>query len=80
METGLARAGDRDGPAEDQNRYERMDEAFHRRLRDGFLAIARSEPERCVIIDAGMDMAAVHAEIRNAVAERLGVTFKAVQE
>ena len=77
MTTGLARASERDGAFGEQNRYERMDEAFHRRLRDGFLAIARAEPERCVVIDAGMEMDRVHAEIRNAVAGRLGVTFRA---
>jgi dTMP kinase len=75
VEAGLARAGERDGTAADQNRYERMDEAFHHRLRDGFLAIARAEPDRCVVIDAAMDMDAVHGEICSAVADRLGVTL-----
>ena len=50
VETGLARAGARRGG---EDRYERMGEALHQRLRDGFLAIAAAEPERCVVIDAG---------------------------
>src|SRR3546814_8280898 len=46
---GLARAQGR-GHAED--RYERMDIAFHERLRAGFHEIVAHEPERCVLIDA----------------------------
>jgi dTMP kinase len=69
---GLARAGDRAG-AED--RYERMGADFHARLREGFLAIARSEPGRCVLIDAGQGIEAVAAAIREAVGARLGVAL-----
>lgn len=75
IEAGLARAARRDGDG-GQNRYERMGEAFHRRLRDGYLAIAAAEPDRCVVIDADMDIDAVQSEIRAAVAERLGVAFR----
>ena len=74
---GLARAKARDGATGDRNRYERMDAAFHGRLRDGFLAIARAEPERCAVVDAAMDADAVAARIRHVVAERLGVVFGA---
>ena len=64
VEIGLARAGARRG-AED--RYERMGEALHRRLRDGFLAIAAAEPQRCVVIDAAGPIDDVAAAIRAAV-------------
>lgn len=47
---GLARARDRNAAGED--RYERKGAVYHHRLRDGFLAIARAEPVRCVLIDA----------------------------
>lgn len=77
VEAGLARAGTRDGPSGDQNRYERMDTAFHQRLRDGFLAIAAADPGRCVVIDAGLDIDAVQAKIREAVTVRLGIKFRA---
>lgn len=51
---GLRRANERNGAAgAGEDRYERMDVAFHERLRSGFLAIAAAEPERCVVIDAG---------------------------
>ena len=53
---GLRRANQRNGDAGGtEDRYERMDVAFHERLRNGFLAIAAAEPDRCVVIDAGGD-------------------------
>jgi dTMP kinase len=55
------------------NRYERMDAAFHQRLRAGFLEIAERDAGRCALIDASQDAAAVHAAIRAAVRERLDV-------
>ena len=75
VEAGLARAQARDGEAGDSNRYERMDEAFHRRLRDGFLDIAKREPKRCVVIDAAADPDTVQDRIRAAAAKHLGVAF-----
>ena len=67
---GLARAAGRPGSAD---RFERLDRDFHQRLRDGFLAIARAEPERCVVIDATGDIDTVHRAILAAVAARFGV-------
>jgi dTMP kinase len=67
-EAGLARAAGRQGG---EDRYERMDGEFHRRLRDGFLEIARREPERCVVIDASRDADSVQAAIADAVRGRL---------
>lgn len=69
-ETGLARTGGR-GPAAD--RYETMDLAFHRRLRDGFRAIAEAEPERCALIDAERSEEAVAADVLDTVRQRLQV-------
>ncbi len=71
VEVGLARAAAR-GAGED--RYERMDRDFHERLREGFLEIARREPDRCVIIDASRDEDAVHTAICAAVDARLRVS------
>jgi len=50
-----------------------MDIGFHQRLRTGFLAIAKAEPERCVVIDAGDDAVGVSAAVAAAVSDRLGV-------
>lgn len=69
-EVGLARAKARAG-AED--RYERMDRAFHQRLREGFLKIAKDHPERCRLIDAAADADTVFAAVRRAVDDHLGV-------
>ncbi len=52
-------------------RYERMDRAFHERLRAGFLAIAREDPERCLVVDGRLPVEAVHEAIRVAVGDRL---------
>jgi dTMP kinase len=72
VEAGLDRAGSR-GDAE--NRYERMADGFHQRLRDGFIDIARREPDRCVVIDATRSITTVQNAILNVVAERLSVTW-----
>jgi dTMP kinase len=70
---GLARAAHRPGAAD---RFERLDHQFHQRLRDGFLAIAKAEPERCAIIDASGDVETVHRAVLDAVGARLGVEFR----
>ena len=73
---GLARAGHREGAeGAGEDRYERMGAAFHQRLRDGFFDIARRHPERCFIVDAAMDVDAVHGEIKDVLGKRLGVVW-----
>ncbi|ALJ35334.1 dTMP kinase [Azospirillum brasilense] len=71
VEDGLARAAARRGG---EDRYERMDVAFHHRLRDGFLDIAAREPERCVVVDAGHPVETVEASILDTVTRRLGAS------
>jgi len=76
VEDGLARAGNRearDGAGED--RYERMDVEFHRRLRDGFLDIARRNPARCAVIDATQAPDGVHQSIREVLEKRLNLVL-----
>ncbi len=68
--SGLARARSRSSTTD---RYERRDEAFHQRVRDGFLEIAASDPERCAVIDADGSEALVTGRIAAVAAERLGV-------
>jgi dTMP kinase len=72
VEIGFARIAGREGG---EDRYERMDRAFHERLRAGFLDIARREPERCVVIDAARAVDDVAVAIAAAVTRRLGVTL-----
>jgi dTMP kinase len=68
-EAGLERAQARGG----EMRFESKGLAFHQRLRQGFLAIAEAEPERCARIDAAGSMEAVEAAVWAAVAARLGL-------
>jgi dTMP kinase len=63
---GMARIGGRRLDA-----FERMDLAFHRRVRDGYLEIARAEKRRVVVLDAGRDKAALHAAVAEVVDELL---------
>ncbi len=52
-EEGLRRAGMRNGTRQAaEDRFERKGKAFHRRLREAYLRIARENPERCVVVDA----------------------------
>ncbi|MCZ6590441.1 MAG: dTMP kinase [Alphaproteobacteria bacterium] len=68
---GLRRANQRNGAADAaEDRYERMDVAFHERLRAGFLAIAEAEPDRCLVIDGGGEPDDVAARIWAAVASK----------
>ena len=55
MEVGLARKQD-----DEQTRFEAgFDLAYHRRVRDGFLAMAAAEPGRYRIVDATLPVEAV---------------------
>ena len=69
-EVGLDRANARRGG---EDRYERMDLDFHARLRDGFLAIAAHEPDRCAVVDAAHPVEAVQAAILDTVTRRLNL-------
>lgn len=59
-EVGLDRAGRRG--AADRLEIEKTE--FYARVRDGYLALARSEPERFAVIDAGQSLQDVQAAIR----------------
>lgn len=80
-EAGLARSMKQKGQTlnateSTEDRYERMGLAFHNRLRNGFLAIAKQYPDRCVIIDAAQDIQAVHRQVLQVVTDRYGVSLK----
>lgn len=51
-EIGLERADRRRAPGEGKDRFEGETLAFHRKLREAYLTIAKAEPERCVVLDA----------------------------
>jgi dTMP kinase len=56
----IARMEDHD-PKED--RFEREHLEFHRRVRDGYLSLAKAEPDRFIIIDASRDMDGVFDQV-----------------
>ena len=53
-----------------ESRYENMNLAFHERLRQGFLEIARSDPSRCKVIDASPLPKKVFEDITNVIRAR----------
>jgi dTMP kinase len=59
-EEGLSRA-------KEKNRFEAMDLAFHARVRQGYLELARKEPGRFVILDASRPVEVIQEEIRRAI-------------
>ena len=73
--TGLGRRQEAVGG----QRYERMSSAFHERVRSGFLALARAELERCVVVDATRAADTVADEIRALVVRRFGVDLGGAQ-
>ena len=59
---------------DDRTRFElAFDLDFHRRVRDGFLAIAAMEPERIDLVDAAASAAQVWAAVRRSVDRLRGV-------
>jgi dTMP kinase len=71
-EIGRARAAARGSVGD---RFERLDRAFHERLRRGFQRIAVDNAARCVLIDGSSDSQTVHRAILDAVDERLRVAL-----
>jgi dTMP kinase len=72
VEEGLARVHARRG---DETRFEQKDIHFHKRVRRGFLAIVKEEPNRCVLIDASRPIDDVHRAVLTVIRDRLGVTL-----
>jgi dTMP kinase len=69
-EVGMERAGKRRGQG-DADRFESETLEFHQKLRAGFLALAKSAPERCVLIDVTAPRQEVATQIWNVVEQRL---------
>lgn len=65
-EAGLRRAMERmqDLPESSrEDRFEREGLDFHRKIREGYLSLARQEPERFRIVHADADIASIHREV-----------------
>jgi dTMP kinase len=59
-------------PGREWDRFEAEARAFHERVRAGYLALARAEPRRFVVIPADRDAGAVAADISREVGTLLG--------
>lgn len=68
VEEGLRRK--QNNPVE-WNRLDAYALAYHQRVRQGYLELARQEPARWVILDAGQSPAAVQADLVRIVSDRL---------
>jgi dTMP kinase len=69
VEVGLARRRHSSG---DWNRLDALEVEFHRRVRQGYLELARQEPARWVRINAEKEEEEVWSQILHAVESRLG--------
>lgn len=67
---GLERTHDR---GEGETRFEQQPATFHQKLRQAFLQIAETEPERCVVLDGARPADAVAEAARAALNARLRV-------
>lgn len=68
VDTGLRRAAER---ATATDRFEMADRSFHENLRQGFLAIAAADPERCHVLSADGPVSEIAAAILARVTARL---------
>jgi dTMP kinase len=71
-EMGLGRARSRNADAaEDEGRFELEDLRFHRRVREGYLALAAAEPDRYAVVDANGTADEVFERMMSALEPRL---------
>jgi len=68
VEAGLKRT---QGRGHDEDRFERMKLDFHKRMRAGFLEIAKENPHRCVIVDADRPIDAIQSDMQQILDQRL---------
>jgi dTMP kinase len=59
----------------DETRFEGLDIEFHKRIRAGFQAIAKNEPERCVMLNAAQDVNSLHGQIIETIRARCGIAL-----
>ena len=62
VQIGLARASERSAP----DRFEQEKVEFFERVRNRYLQIAQDNPQRCVVVDASLNLEGVQAQITQA--------------
>ena len=76
-EIGLPRserrlASEKLGADQSEDKFERLDLDFHEKMRQGFLSIAKQEPDRCRVLDATLEIEELGGLIQDIVKEKLG--------
>ena len=56
-----------------ETRNENRELKWHENLRQGFIEIAKEEPQRCVVLNADKSIEELHKDIVKVVTERLGL-------
>jgi dTMP kinase len=70
---GLERKGMGDGKESKGDRLEMESLEFHRKVREGFLSIARLDPDRVVVVRAEKKIEEISSEIQKVCVERFGL-------
>ncbi|MGQ9858266.1 MAG: dTMP kinase [Thermodesulfobacteriota bacterium] len=76
VEVGLERSRKRlslEGKTWSEGRFEAEERSFHQRVREGYLELARQEPGRFRVIDAGRSPGEVASDVLQQVMEHLGL-------
>jgi dTMP kinase len=74
VEVGLKRSAQRHSDGGEWNRLDAYQLDFHRRVREGYLELAKQEPERWALVDAGQEWQTVQEAMRKAISRRLQKT------
>ncbi len=73
-EIGLARSLEKAGHmAVKELRHESREIEFHHRMREGYLEIAKEEPERVVVLNANKSISELHTDITDLICERFNL-------
>ena len=82
VEIGLERASvrmnhlsDKGNKINQEDRYEKMNTDYHKKLRCGFLEIAEKNPDRCYVVNGNLPSEEVSNEIERILLTKLGVEF-----
>lgn len=74
---GVKRAKTRmEGNVVVEGRFEAMDMEFHKRIRAGFLEIAKNHPKRCVVLQADAHPKVIHRRIVDILQEKGALNWK----
>ena len=64
VEIGLKRARSSNKEFTGGDRMEREAVEFHRKLRSGFLEVAKNRPDKCIVLDATKSIEELHEEVK----------------